>query len=111
MHLLTLMAWGFCWYSQLYRGPWTEGSRQSFPLAQWHHTFAEGALTVQVADDIEQHVSQYQSLEYSSITDTRIYSVRLHCGNPRQDPKPSEANENIFNDSANGPIVGVPRYD
>lgn len=87
------------------------GVSQSLPLAQWHYTFAEGGLTVQVADDIEQHVSQYQCLEYSPTTDTTRYSVRLPRGNPKRDPKPSEANGNIFNDSAKGPVVGVPRYD
>jgi len=55
-------------------------------------------------------VPQYYPLAYSPIIDTRKYAVRLHHGNPRHDPKPGEANGNIF-DSASGPVVGVPRYD
>ncbi|PKU45555.1 hypothetical protein llap_4129 [Limosa lapponica baueri] len=68
----------------------------------------ESFLLFHVADDIEQHASQYQPLAYSPITDITKYSMRLHHRNPRQDPKPNEANGNVFNDSASVPVVGVP---
>lgn len=60
---------------------------------------------------LNKRVPGYQPLAHSPITDTTRHIVRLHRGNPRQDPKPSEANGNIFNDSANGSVVGVLRCD
>lgn len=82
------------------------GAMSSSPSARCQHRLAEGVLAVQAAGDTEQ-----PPLALSPLSDITRYAVRLHHGNPMKDPKPSEARGNIFNDSANGPVFGIPRYN
>lgn len=82
---------GFCWCSQLYWGHWIAGSCQSFPVVQCHHKFSEGALSVQVADDIQHVLSihpwhtlplliQDRLWHFTMVTQDKIQSLERQMG-------------------------------
>lgn len=67
-----------------------------------------GCAAVQAAGDTEQpQGASVAPLACSPLSDTRC-AVRLHHGNPMNDPKPSKARGNIFYGSANFPAFGIP---